>query len=147
MFGPGRVMWARAVQCTAASFARAMGWVRRPNTWRARARYRPTSQPEPSKISITGYCVATKNAILRTTPPLVLFSMIRCHLSTLMGREKLRISDVARLTGLNRSTVTSLYRETATRVDLPAIDVLCTAFKCDVGDLLEFIPDAGRAPQ
>ena len=37
--------------------------------------------------------------------------MIRCHLSTLMGRDKLRISDVSRLTGLNRSTVTSLYKE------------------------------------
>lgn len=31
--------------------------------------------------------------------------MVRCHLSTLMGRHKLRVSDVARLTGLNRSTV------------------------------------------
>lgn len=68
--------------------------------------------------------------------------MIRCHLSTLMGREKLRISDVARLTGLNRSTITSLYRETATRVDLPAIDALCATFGCKVGDLLEFVSDA-----
>ena len=47
--------------------------------------------------------------------------MIRCHLSTLMGREKLRITDVARRTGLNRSTLTALYRETATRVDLQTI--------------------------
>ena len=47
--------------------------------------------------------------------------MIRCHLSTLMGRDKLRISDVSRLTGLNRSTVTSLYQETVTRVDVAAI--------------------------
>jgi len=31
-----------------------------------------------------------------------------------MGREKLRISDVAKSTGLNRSTVTALYNETAT---------------------------------
>lgn len=42
--------------------------------------------------------------------------MIRCHLSTLMGRDKLRISDVAQRTGLNRSTVTALYNEAATRV-------------------------------
>ncbi len=51
--------------------------------------------------------------------------MVRCHLSTLMGRDKLRISDVSRLTGLNRSTVTSLYKETVTRVDVAAIDALC----------------------
>ena len=34
--------------------------------------------------------------------------MIRCHLSSLMGRDKLNISDVARATGLNRSTITAL---------------------------------------
>lgn len=66
--------------------------------------------------------------------------MIRCHLSSLMGREKLNISDVARATGLNRSTITALYRETATRVELPAIEQLCALFRCSVGDLLEIVP-------
>lgn len=65
--------------------------------------------------------------------------MIRCHLSTLMGRDKLRIADVARLTGLNRSTITALYKETATRIDLPAIEQLCRLFKCQVGDLIEYV--------
>lgn len=66
--------------------------------------------------------------------------MIRCHLSTLMGRDKLRISDVAKSTGLNRSTVTALYNETATRVDLPAIESLCNLFHCQVGELFEVVP-------
>jgi putative transcriptional regulator len=68
--------------------------------------------------------------------------MLRCHLSTLMGRDKLRISDVARLTGLNRSTVTALHRETATRVDLAALDALCRLFRCSAGELLEHVPDS-----
>jgi len=67
--------------------------------------------------------------------------MIRCHLSSLMGRDKLNIADVARATGLNRSTITALYRETATRIELPAIEQLCALFKCPVGDLLEVVPD------
>lgn len=71
--------------------------------------------------------------------------MIRCHLSTLMGRDKLRISDVSRLTGLNRSTVTSLYKETVARVDVAAIDALCHLFRCSVGDLFEHVPDADRS--
>lgn len=70
--------------------------------------------------------------------------MIRCNLSVLMGRAKLSISDVSRQTGLNRSTVTALYKETATRVELPAIDQLCRLFRCQVSDLLEFVPDAGE---
>jgi putative transcriptional regulator len=68
--------------------------------------------------------------------------MIRCKLSTLMGRDKLRISDVVRETGLNRSTVTALYKETATRINLPAIDQLCRLFHCQVGELFEHLPDA-----
>jgi DNA-binding Xre family transcriptional regulator len=71
-------------------------------------------------------------------------AMIRCNLSTLMGRDKLRISDVVRETGLNRSTITALYKETATRVDLPAIDLLCRLFRCQVGELFEHLPEAAE---
>ena len=67
--------------------------------------------------------------------------MIRCHLSTLMGREKLRIADVSRRTGLNRSTIAALYRETTTRIDLPAVDKLCRLFNCKVADLFEYVPE------
>jgi putative transcriptional regulator len=56
--------------------------------------------------------------------------MIRCNLSTLMGRDKLSIADVLRETGLNRSTTAALYKETAKRVDLPAIDRLCRLIRC-----------------
>lgn len=67
--------------------------------------------------------------------------MIRCHLSTLMGKHKLRISDVSRRTGLNRSTVTALYKEKCTRVDIAAVDALCRLFSCTVGDLFQFTDD------
>ena len=73
--------------------------------------------------------------------------MIRCHLSTLMGRDKLRIAEVARRTGLNRSTIAALYKETTTRVDLPAVERLCRLFRCRVGDIFEYIPDADEASQ
>ena len=43
--------------------------------------------------------------------------MIRCHLATLMDQRKLRVTEVARLTGLNRSTITALYRDCATRIE------------------------------
>ena len=63
--------------------------------------------------------------------------MIRCHLSRLMGEYKMNIADVSRETGLNRNTVTLLYKETASRVDLDAMDKLCDLFNCKVGDLFE----------
>jgi len=65
--------------------------------------------------------------------------VIKCHLSRLMGERKLKISDVARDTGLHRNTVSLLYQESATRVDLDAIDVLCRYFNVTVGELFEHI--------
>jgi len=67
--------------------------------------------------------------------------MIRCHLSRMMGERKLKVMDVARETGLHRNTVTLLYKETATRVDLDAIEKLCHLFECEVGDLFERVTD------
>lgn len=68
--------------------------------------------------------------------------MVRCHLRRLMQQRKLRISDVARDSGLNRSTIAALCRDRATRVELPAIDRLCVLFGCTVGELFEHVPDA-----
>ena len=50
----------------------------------------------------------------------------------------MKIADVARETGLNRNTVTLLYKETATRVDLDAVDLLCELFECEVGELFSY---------
>jgi len=56
-----------------------------------------------------------------------------------MGERKLRIADVARETGLHRNTITLLYDETATRVDLDAVDKLCALFNVGIGELFERI--------
>lgn len=69
------------------------------------------------------------------------FRMIKCHLSKLMGEQKLKVIDVARATGLNRNTITLLYNETATRVDLASIEALCKLFDCQVGDLFELVDE------
>lgn len=65
--------------------------------------------------------------------------MIKCHLSRLMGERKVRVADVAQATGLHRNMLTLLYRETAQRVELEAIDKLCRYFGVGVGELFEFI--------
>lgn len=62
-----------------------------------------------------------------------------------MGERKLKISDVARDTGLHRNTITLLYQETATRVDIEAIDALCRYFNVSVGDLFEFMDSSVTA--
>jgi putative transcriptional regulator len=63
--------------------------------------------------------------------------MIKCHLSRLLGEKKLKISDVARDTGINRGTITRLYQETAVRVDFDVLETLCRYLHCEVGELLD----------
>ena len=63
--------------------------------------------------------------------------MIKCNLSRILGEKKLKISDVSRDTGINRGTLTRLYQETAERVDLEVMDLLCGYLECNVGDLFE----------
>ncbi|MBU0537637.1 MAG: helix-turn-helix transcriptional regulator [Gammaproteobacteria bacterium] len=62
--------------------------------------------------------------------------MVKCHLSKILGEKKLKISDVARDTGLNRGTITRLYHETAVRIDFEVLEVLCTYLHCELSELL-----------
>ncbi len=71
--------------------------------------------------------------------------MIRWHLARMMGEHKMRISDVIRETGLKRNTLTLMYKETAQKVDLDALDKLCELFDCEVRELLEHVPGAHDA--
>jgi putative transcriptional regulator len=54
-----------------------------------------------------------------------------------MGEKKLKISDVSRDTGINRGTITRLYRETAKRVEFDVLEKLCIYLKCDIGVFLD----------
>ena len=67
--------------------------------------------------------------------------MLKCHLSKLMGEKRLKISDISRDTGINRGTITRLYNETATRVDLEVIEQLCDYLDITVGELFEIQKD------
>ena len=63
--------------------------------------------------------------------------MIRCHFARLLGENKLKISDVAAATSINRGTLTRLYYETAERLDLEVLDKLCEFFDVPLDALLE----------
>lgn len=54
-----------------------------------------------------------------------------------MAQKKINIADVSRATGLNRSLITGLYKETTQRIDLDSMERLCRLFECEVGDLFE----------
>ena len=65
--------------------------------------------------------------------------MIKCNLSELLGRKKLKISQLCRDTGIIRGTLDRLYYDNAQRVDLDVIEVLCKYLDCSIEELFTMI--------
>ncbi|QKE72125.1 helix-turn-helix transcriptional regulator [Arthrobacter citreus] len=70
--------------------------------------------------------------------------MIKVHLSRLMGERKMKISDVAKLTGLHRNGITKLYNEDTDGIKWDTLEKLCIALECDINDLLEIKKDGAQ---
>lgn len=67
--------------------------------------------------------------------------LIKVHLSKIMGEQKIKISDLARMTGLHRNGITKLYNEETDGIKFETLEKICVALKCEITDLLEIIPD------
>lgn len=67
--------------------------------------------------------------------------MIKIKLCELMGREKMTRKKLSELTGVRPNTIGDLYRENVRKIDLQALDKICAVFKCDMSDILEYVPD------
>ena len=61
--------------------------------------------------------------------------MIECKLSTLMGAQRKKISDVSRATGISRTTLIELYYDRSKAVSFRVVELLCRHLNCTVGDL------------
>lgn len=61
--------------------------------------------------------------------------MIECKLSTLMGAQRKKISDVSRATGISRTTLIQLYYDRSKAVSFRVVELLCRYLNCTVGDL------------
>ena len=51
-----------------------------------------------------------------------------------------KISEIARLKGLQPNTVSGIYNNKARRIDLETLDTLCHALNCQPGYLFDHIP-------
>jgi len=65
---------------------------------------------------------------------------IKVHLSKLLGERKLRASEVARKTGINKNTLSSLYNESISGIRFDTLEKICKFLNCSIGDLIEYIP-------
>jgi putative transcriptional regulator len=67
--------------------------------------------------------------------------MISNKLSEIMGRRRIKVHDVARLTGLHRDTISSLYYDKSKGIDFLTLDLLCKALDVQPGELFTYQND------
>jgi putative transcriptional regulator len=67
--------------------------------------------------------------------------LIRSNLIALMHQRQFKAAELARAAGVNRSAVTALANNRASRVELATLERLCVVLGCQLADLLEIVPD------
>ena len=63
--------------------------------------------------------------------------MIVCNLPVLLAERRMKVADVARETGMSKTTLHKLYNGQSTRIDFETIEKLCLLLNLEVGDLLK----------
>lgn len=61
--------------------------------------------------------------------------MVCNNLSEILGRRRLKISEVAKETGIPRNSLTAIYYERYTCVNLNTVEKLCDFLDCSVGEM------------
>ena len=63
--------------------------------------------------------------------------MIVCNLPVSLAERRMKVADVARETGMSKTTLHKLYNGQSTRIDFETIEKLCLLLNVEVGDLLK----------
>lgn len=66
---------------------------------------------------------------------------IKVHLSRIMGEKRIKISELADMTGLHRNGITKLYNEETDGIKFDTLSKLCRALNCSVEDIIEYIEE------
>ena len=93
-----------------------------------------TDTVKKKKMSITATAVLTIICIIAVIAGIVV--LLRS-----MGKEKMTRKRLAELTGIRPNTIGDLYREDVKKIDIQTLNKLCKVFNCEIGELLEYVPD------
>lgn len=67
--------------------------------------------------------------------------MIKNNLSEILGRKRIKMSELQSSTGLSYSTINDLYHNKTKSINFDTIDKLCKALDCNTQELLEYVYD------
>ena len=67
--------------------------------------------------------------------------VIKVKLNELMGKQRLKISELSVLSGVHRNVLTKYYEDKIERLDKKVMAKICVALKCNIEDLFEVVED------
>ena len=70
--------------------------------------------------------------------------MINSNLSEILGRKRIKMSELAKKAGINKNTVLKLYHNRSTRIEFEVLNKICNVLECTPNDILCHTPDTGN---
>lgn len=67
--------------------------------------------------------------------------MINNKLSEILGRKRIRMSELQKMTGLSQTAIINLYYNKTKSVSFETMNKLCDALECNTQELFEYIPE------
>lgn len=65
--------------------------------------------------------------------------MLKNKLSALMGAKRIKIYELAEMSGVSRSTIFRLYYDKTNTISFATIENICKALECTPNDLFEVV--------
>ena len=68
-------------------------------------------------------------------------SMIKNRLSIILGEQRMRVSELSRLTGISQNALINIYHNRTKGIDFETLNKICNALQRNTQELFEFTPD------
>lgn len=65
--------------------------------------------------------------------------MIKNRLSIILGEQRMRVSELSKLSGINQNALNKIYHGKTKGIDFQTLDKLCDALRCTTQDLFQYI--------
>ena len=67
--------------------------------------------------------------------------MIKNRLSIILGEQRMRVSELSKLTGISQNALNKIYHNKTKGIDFDTLNKLCNILERNTQELFEFTPD------
>ncbi len=67
--------------------------------------------------------------------------MIKNRLSIILGEQRIRISELARMTGISQNALNKIYHNKTKGIDFDTLNKICNALGRNSQEIFEYTPD------